>query len=335
MTQGPISYRIHAPRLIWMLILFLTVASVGIFAVLFKDFTPREDAGLFNALLGLGLALTIALFIGVVMLHNYYVRIQRDLQELISQAEEHVRIEAETNEIIMRLNDVVSEQAEKERVLNRELRVLFLETVRALVATLEARDEYTENHSLRVANWAMLLGRRMGLSEEDLETLERAALLHDIGKVSVPDSILLKPSHLTPEEFEVVKQHPTRGEEIVRTIKLLHPARDIIRHHHECPDGSGYPDGVTDLSLMVRIIAAVDCFDAMTSDRPYRQSMDYPEARARMLEVSDKQLDGRVVTSLFDLLETTLEGYKTMAHIKGIPPLKASGEPHGGSDEQR
>jgi HD-GYP domain-containing protein (c-di-GMP phosphodiesterase class II) len=175
MTQGPISYRIHAPRLIWMLILFLTVASVGIFAVLFKDFTPREDAGLFNALLGLGLALTIALFIGVVMLHNYYVRIQRDLQELISQAEEHVRIEAETNEIIMRLNDVVSEQAEKERVLNRELRVLFLETVRALVATLEARDEYTENHSLRVANWAMLLGRRMGLSEEDLETLERAA----------------------------------------------------------------------------------------------------------------------------------------------------------------
>jgi HD-GYP domain-containing protein (c-di-GMP phosphodiesterase class II) len=86
---------------------------------------------------------------------------------------------------------------------------------------------------------------------------------------------------------------------------------------------------------MVRIIAAVDCFDAMTSDRPYRQSMDYPEARARMLEVSDKQLDGRVVTSLFDLLETTLEGYKTMAHIKGIPPLKASGEPHGGSDEQR
>jgi putative nucleotidyltransferase with HDIG domain len=331
-ASSAFSGRIHVPRLIWTLILFLTVASVAIFAVLFKEFSPQEGSGLFTALLALGLSLTVALFIGVVMLHNYYVRAQRDLHGLIISAEEHARIEEETNEIIMRLNELVSEQAETEHKLNRELRVLFLETVRALVATLEARDEYTENHSLRVAHWALLLGRRFGMSDEELETLERAALLHDIGKVSVPDSILLKPARLTPEEFEVVKQHPSRGEEIVRTINLLHPARDIIRHHHERPDGNGYPDGLTELPLMVRIIAAVDCFDAMTSDRPYRKSMEYAEARARMLEVAERQLDGEVVSKLFDLFETTPEGYGTIAHIKGIPPLKQAEKPQGTED---
>jgi putative nucleotidyltransferase with HDIG domain len=318
--------QVQAPRLIWTLVLFLTVASVAIFFFLFTIYAPREGAAGFSIMLALGLSLTVLLFVGVVMMHNYHVGIQRHLQQVANRALGQAQIEEEANSIIMRLNELVTEQANNESNLNQELRVLFLETVRAMVATLEARDEHTQNHSLRVAYWSVMLGKALGLTEDELEVMERAALLHDIGKLSVPDSILLKPGKLTPEEFEVVKKHPSRGEEIARSIKLLNPTYPIIRHHHERPDGTGYPDGMTDLPLMIKIIAVVDCFDAMTSDRPYREAMDYRTARSTMQEVAGRQLDPDVVNKLFEILETTPEGYKTLMHITGVPPVEFKGE---------
>ncbi len=322
--------KVQVPRLIWTLVLFLTVASVAIFLLLFTIYSPREGAAGFSIMLALGLSLTVLLFAGVVMMHNYHVGIQRNLQGVVAHAMGQVQIEEEANSIIMRLNELVTEQADKERGLNQELRVLFLETVRAMVATLEARDEHTQDHSLRVAYWSVMLGKALGLNDEELEVMERAALLHDIGKLSVPDNILLKPGKLTQDEFDVVKKHPSRGEEIARSIKLLNPTYPVIRHHHERPDGSGYPDGLTDLPLMVKIIAVVDCFDAMTSDRPYREAMDYRTARATMQEVAGRQLDPEVVDKLFEILETTHEGYKTLMHITGVPPVefKGGGDTH-------
>ncbi len=259
------------------------------------------------------------LLVGVVLLHKHYCQIQRNLEQYIQQAEDHARIEEESGEIILSLNKICASQAQEQLRLNKELRTLFLETVRTMVASLEQRDEYTQNHSLRVAGWSAMLARFAGLSEEDIETIERAALLHDIGKLSIPDEILHKPSALTPEEFAVVKEHPDRGEHIVKHIKLLTPTRDVIRHHHERLDGKGYPDGLTDLSQLVNIASIADCFDAMTSDRPYREPMPYSVAKEKMLAVAGQQFDAELTETFFEMIETTGEGYRSIYHVEGIP----------------
>ena len=121
-------------------------------------------------------------------------------------------------------------------------------------------------------------------------------------------------------------EHPERGEAIVKNIKLLSPTRGVIRHHHERIDGSGYPDGITDPPLLVKLICIADCFDAMTSNRPYRSPMGYEVAKEKMLEVADTQLDGVLVKNFFELLETTGEGYRSIYHVEGIPEPSYSEE---------
>jgi len=310
---------VQVPRMAWAFILLLATASVVIFVVLFRFYTPiGSPAGIYT-LIAAGLTFAVLLLAGVVVLHTHYRQTKERLGELIEGVQEHARIEQEASEIILSLNKVVSVQADEEHRLNKELRGLFLETVRGLIATLEARDEYTQNHSLRVAGWATLLARYMGVSESDIETLERAALLHDIGKLGLPDEILLKPGQLTADEFAVVMEHPERGEAIVKNIKLLSPTRGVIRHHHERVDGKGYPDGLSDLPQLVKIICIADCFDAMTSNRPYRSSMEYSVAKEKMLGVAGTQLDSELVREFFELLETTGEGYRSIYHVEGIP----------------
>lgn len=310
----------------WAFILLLAAASVVIFVVLFRYYTPiGSPSGIFT-FIAAGLTFAVLLLAGVIVLHTHYRRTKEHLGVLLDEAEEHARIEQETGDIILSLNKVVSAQSDEEHRLNKELRGLFLETVRGLIATLEARDEYTQNHSLRVAGWSTLLARYAGVSEMDIETLERAALLHDIGKLGLPDEILLKPGQLTADEFAVVMEHPERGEAIVKNIKLLSPTRGIIRHHHERIDGGGYPDGLSDLPQLVKIICIADCFDALTSNRPYRSSMPYNVAKEKMLEVADSQLDGQLVRKFFGMLETTAEGYRSIYHVAGIPEPSYSEE---------
>jgi HD-GYP domain-containing protein (c-di-GMP phosphodiesterase class II) len=303
----------------WILILMLAAASVIIFAVLFDQYTPIGSPSGVITLIAAGLTFAVLLLAAVVATHIHYRRTSEHLGELIGQAEEHARIEKETGDIILSLNKVVSSQADEEHRLNKELRGLFLETVRGLIATLEARDEYTQNHSLRVAGWSTLLARYVGVGERDIETLERAALLHDIGKLGLPDEILLKPGQLTADEFAVVMEHPERGEAIVKNIRMLSPTRGVVRHHHERIDGKGYPDKLTDLPKLVKIICIADCFDAMTSNRPYRPSMPYSVAKEKMLEVAGAQLDKELVKEFFELLETTAEGYRSIYHVEDIP----------------
>jgi putative two-component system response regulator len=154
-----------------------------------------------------------------------------------------------------------------------------LESAESLFLTLgrivEARDPCTQGHCERLAEFATALGISLGLDDSDLAALYRGAFLHDIGKIGVPDSVLLKRGKLTPSEYEVMKNHPVIGDELCATVRSLEPVRPIVRHHHERQDGAGYPDGLAgdEIPLLARIVSVVDVFDALTSDRPYRRAL--------------------------------------------------------------
>lgn len=150
----------------------------------------------------------------------------------------------------------------------------------SLALTVEARDAYTEGHCERLSSYAVALGEHLGLPEADLAALRRGGILHDVGKIGIPDAVLLKPGRLTRDEYELVKQHTIIGERLCAGLRSLSAVRPIIRQHHERLNGSGYPDGLRgdEISLLAQIIGVVDAFDAMTTDRPYRPSMGLDRA---------------------------------------------------------
>jgi putative two-component system response regulator len=154
-----------------------------------------------------------------------------------------------------------------------------LESAEALFLTLgriiEARDPYTEDHCDRLAQYATVLGTALSLDRADLDTLSRGAFLHDIGKIAIPDRILLKKGRLTPDEYRLMQQHPVIGDDLCRTVRSFEAVRGIVRHHHERLDGRGYPDQLAGdaIPLLARIVGLVDVFDALTSDRPYRKAL--------------------------------------------------------------
>ena len=151
---------------------------------------------------------------------------------------------------------------------------------------VEARDGTTGDHCARMAAFAAAFGTHLALPPEDIASLHRGGYLHDIGKVGVPDAILTKPGRLTPDEFEIMKQHTVIGHALCGDLRLLRPVRPIARHHHERCDGSGYPDGLTgdDIPLLAQITGIVDVYDALTSDRPYRKALTQEAALKELLE---------------------------------------------------
>jgi putative two-component system response regulator len=173
---------------------------------------------------------------------------------------------------ILHLKSYIDEQAES--------------VVLALARSIEARDPSTDGHCTRLSDFAGLLGKSLGLHEDDLESLCLAGLLHDIGKVAVPDDILFKPGRLSREEADIMKQHPIVGEKICAPLKSLRNVLPIIRHHHERMDGTGYPDGLQgeSIPLNARIIHVVDVYDALTTNRPYRKGLSRVCAASIMLE---------------------------------------------------
>jgi putative two-component system response regulator len=160
--------------------------------------------------------------------------------------------------------------------------------LRSLALMIEARDAYTEGHCQRLARYATELGLLLNLPEDDLATLGRGGFFHDIGKIALPDAILQKPGPLSPDEFELVKQHPLVGDRLCGDLRALARVRPIVRHHHERLDGSGYPDGLAgdDIPLLAQIIGIVDVYDALTTNRPYHTAIPSEQALAELaLEV--------------------------------------------------
>jgi HD-GYP domain-containing protein (c-di-GMP phosphodiesterase class II) len=181
----------------------------------------------------------------------------------------------------------------------------FLSTVEALANALEANDEYTSTHARWITDLALKVGVRIGLDNSELKGLELGALFHDIGKIGIPSTILLKPGPLTPEERAVIETHPLLGERILQPIEQLEQVRRIVRSCHERWDGGGYPDRLAghEIPIESRIIIACDAFHAMTTDRPYREALDVAEARRRLEEASGTQFDPEVVDALLRVLD--------------------------------
>jgi putative two-component system response regulator len=181
----------------------------------------------------------------------------------------------------------------------------------SLANAVEAKDSYTEGHVKRVGNLAVQLGRVMGLPAADLEALRVGGMLHDIGKIGVPDSVLNKPGPLNEEEWQVLKAHPVTGYRMAEPLRpVLKGALEVIRHHHEKLDGSGYPDGKKgeEISTVARVMAVSDIYDALVSDRPYRKGMAKEEALSILQkEVDGGRIDGVVVANLAALLSTAVK----------------------------
>jgi diguanylate cyclase (GGDEF)-like protein/putative nucleotidyltransferase with HDIG domain len=191
-------------------------------------------------------------------------------------------------------------QLEMERNHVQEMEELHIRTIEALALAIEAKDFDTNNHLRRVEVYAVEVGKELRLADGDLKALRTAALLHDIGKLAVPEHIISKPGRLTAEEFDKVKIHPAIGAQILERVHFPYPVVPIVRCHHEKWDGSGYPDGLKgeEIPLGARILSAVDCLDGLASDRPYRPALPLQEAIAKVASEAGKSFDPRVVSVL-------------------------------------
>lgn len=188
------------------------------------------------------------------------------------------------------------------------LKGVYLDTVRSLVAALEAKDPYTKGHSERVARYALAIGRSLGMRREELQTLGRAALLHDIGKLALSSTLLTKIEPLTDEEFDVIRDHPVIGAHMIERIPLLSELAPYVESHHQRPDGAGYPrsSSADILTPEAKVLAVADAYDAMTTNRPYREALSHEEAVSELKVGVNAQFDHVTVqafvrTSLADL----------------------------------
>lgn len=188
-----------------------------------------------------------------------------------------------------------------------ELSEAYTSTVRSLVAAIEAKDPYTRGHSERVAVYSSRLAESLGLSRPDVELLERAALLHDVGKIGIDLDTLTSPTQLAAEEVRAIRQHPVLGSELVGDVDFLSDIVPIVRHHHERIDGAGYPDGLVGgrIPVLARVLAVADAYDAMTSDRAYRPRMSREQALEEVARVSGTQLDSEIASRLASSLADT------------------------------
>jgi len=201
----------------------------------------------------------------------------------------------------------------------RHERDSFISTILSLAQALEARDPYTRNHSSRVANLSVRVGKQMGLTPDRLYELHLGGMLHDIGKIGIADSILMKPGGLTKDEYEIMKGHPEVGARILDGIPGLEAVADIVLYHHEMIDGRGYPENLTgdDIPMGARIVAVADTWVSLIEDRPYRKGRPLDKARAEMYRVAGQQLDADGVTALFEMLDADQPGFPQSVSREG------------------
>lgn len=206
---------------------------------------------------------------------------------------------------IKRINDELVET-------NQKLEKAYMESIETLRFTVEAKDPYTKGHSDRVAQYSVLIGKKMGLSEEDQKTLMVGGLFHDIGKIGVPDTILRKPDKLTDEEYSEIKNHPSIGAHILAPATIFKEIIPIVKHHHEKYNGKGYPSQLAgeNIPLFARIAAVADTFDAMTSKRTYRDELPLETVIAEIEKCKGTQFDPKIADVFLDILKNDYQEIK-------------------------
>lgn len=194
--------------------------------------------------------------------------------------------------------------AQDVRRLYQQLQRSMYQSLVGLCAAIEAKDAYTRGHSERVGAWSRRLAERLGLGTDEVERIGQAGLLHDIGKIGVPESVLRKRGALAEEEWEIMRRHPVVGAQIVAPFETLAGIGTLIRHHHERVDGSGYPDGLCGdaVPLGCRVIAVADVYDALTSDRSYRSAWSHDRAMAVLFEQAGQVLDAEIVGAFAEIV---------------------------------
>lgn len=231
----------------------------------------------------------------------------KELALSVGKAIEKRRLVIENKEYQHNLELLVEERTNDLRKALQQLKHSYDMTLQALVAALDARERETGNHSQRVSMYSVVLAKEMGLSSARIQDLSTGALLHDIGKLGIPDSILLKPGDLTEEEWRLMRRHPEIGRDILKDIDFLEPAVGVVLNHHEHWDGSGYPSGMKGEGIPqgARIFLVVDAFDTITTDRPYRAAMTFDEAREELRRCRGSQFDPGAVDHFLRVPEAT------------------------------
>ena len=298
-------------RVLFLLVLLAALAPLALLALTLRAggadvATPALTAGLAAVLLALLISLAMAR------------RVTTPLDELVRGALDIARGrfgrqvvhsgKTELSDLAYTFNFMSRqlEQYDKDNVrLYAALERAYLETIRALASAIDAKDPYTRGHSDRVAQLAVEVGRELQLDDATLRILEFGGILHDVGKIGIPEQVLLKPTRLTPEEFTMVKSHSVIGAEIVEGVEFLKSAEPAIRHHHERWDGGGYPDGLAGeaIPLTARILNAADTWDACISERPYHPARSAAEVTSIMTELRGVQLDPRIHDAIMRVLQ--------------------------------
>jgi len=204
---------------------------------------------------------------------------------------------------LKRAHECEEERYKKLEETHNSLQEIYTETIRVMAEIMDSRSKFTKGHSERVRKYCELIGQRLYLSEEEIRVLDTAATLHDIGRMGVEQTIWEKPGKLTDTEFEAVKSHATTGEKMLSPIPFLNKVAEIIRHHHEKYDGTGYPDCINgeNIPLTARILAVADAFDAMTSERSYRERIDPDVAIEELKSLSGTQFDPMVIKAFVSI----------------------------------
>jgi putative nucleotidyltransferase with HDIG domain len=260
----------------------------------------RDDAGV-TELNRQALAFVSVVVLAAVLVGYFFaVGISGPIRGLAASTRAISRGEFELAENFNKMAGDIEEYIERLKESAEENRELFVGSIRMLAAAIDEKDPYTRGHSGRVAKYSTLIGRELGLNPEDLDTLRISALLHDVGKIGVEDRVLKKPGALTPEEFDLMKQHTVKGANIMRPVSQLKNMLPGIELHHEHMDGRGYPYGLLgpQIPMMARIIGVADTLDAMTTNRPYQSAMDLDYALGKIKALAGSKFDAVVVTAL-------------------------------------
>lgn len=274
---------------------FIAFAMTGIILVVVISSHIKNDFAIYMPKLefeqhitAINQKIIFVVFIGLLILYCLFVGI----------------INSVSKKLVKQNQSLIQQKVKLEEAYNK-LQYTYKDTVLTLSKAVDARDPYTADHSKRVALISSKIAKKLGFVKNELENIELAAQFHDIGKIGVPDSILLKTSKLTDIEFDLIKEHPANGINILSNIEFLKEPLQMILHHHENYDGSGYPFGIsgTEIPIGARIISIADTYDAMTSDRPYRKALSHEEAVQEIMRCKGTQFDAKIIDTAFDVIQ--------------------------------